>query len=121
MDHQTVTESVGRVWCVLIDNGPYEAASLVDICTSPELAAAVIAAEPGTPGYLIAEEWQVSSQPRPDHDDEGAPWWCRRCRGEKCYPHEWCGTYGCACDECYRPDLAAIQRELARRWPGVYD
>jgi len=51
-------------------------------------------------------------------DDEG-PWWCGRCRAEKTYPHQWCGSENCDCEECYRPDAAMIGRELTRRWPAA--
>lgn len=54
-------------------------------------------------------------------DPEEGPWFCWRCRAESTFPHSWCGTLNCDCDECLEPDVAAIGGELLRRWPGHYE
>lgn len=46
-----------KVWCVLADNGQYEAASLVEIFADRDDAQAEAAKEPG---YFLVEEWEVT-------------------------------------------------------------
>jgi len=48
--------------------------------------------------------------------DGDGPWHCQRCRAEKTYPHGWCATAGCDCDECLSPTAAELARELVRKF-----
>jgi hypothetical protein len=47
---------------------------------------------------------------------EDRPWWCWRCRAEKTFPHGWCATPGCDCDECLSPAAAELAGELVRKF-----
>ena len=63
---------------------------------------------------VLAERMELAEK---TVDDEAGPWWCRRCRGEKTFPHTWCATIGCDCEECQRPDEPRLRIEIDRRWP----
>lgn len=47
---------------------------------------------------------------------EPGPWSCWRCRAEKTYPHGWCATPGCDCDDCCSPTAAELAGELVRKF-----
>jgi hypothetical protein len=70
-------------------------------------------------GIVDQVEEVLAEKIRGHAEDEDVPWWCRRCRAENSFPHSWCATIGCDCDECQRPQLPRLRIEMERRWPDL--